>query len=50
MTRTIPSIERLRQQDAFRALEATFGRAAVVDALRAEADALRRQLRNGAVG
>ncbi len=35
--RAIPSIERLRQRDAVRALEAQYGRPAVVDALRAEA-------------
>jgi len=39
--RSIPSIEQLRQRPALRALEATYGRAAIVDALRAEASALR---------
>jgi L-seryl-tRNA(Ser) seleniumtransferase len=39
--RAIPSIEQLRQRDAMRTLEAKYGRAAVVDALRAEAAALR---------
>jgi L-seryl-tRNA(Ser) seleniumtransferase len=34
--RDIPSIERLRQRPLFQTLEARFGRAAVVDALRAE--------------
>jgi L-seryl-tRNA(Ser) seleniumtransferase len=40
--RQIPSIEQLRQRPALRALEEKFGRAAVVEALRAEADALRK--------
>jgi L-seryl-tRNA(Ser) seleniumtransferase len=40
----IPSIEQLRQRDAMRHLEATYGRTAVVDALRAEAAALRERL------
>src|SRR6184192_213767 len=39
--RSIPSIEQLRQRPALLALEATYGRAAIVDALRAEAAALR---------
>lgn len=39
--RSIPSIEQLRQRDRMRALEARHGRAALVDALRAEAAALR---------
>jgi L-seryl-tRNA(Ser) seleniumtransferase len=47
MSRAIPSIEQLRQRDAFRGLEAAFGRAALVDALRAEAEAVRQQLRDG---
>ena len=34
----IPSIEQLRQRPAMRALEEQFGRAAVIDALRAEAE------------
>jgi L-seryl-tRNA(Ser) seleniumtransferase len=42
--RVIPSIERLRQREAVRALEAKYGHAALVDALRAEADALRERL------
>jgi L-seryl-tRNA(Ser) seleniumtransferase len=46
--RNIPSIEQLRQRPAMRALEAQYGRAAVVDALRAEADAVRRRAREGA--
>ena len=40
----IPSIEQLRRRDAVRRLEARFGRAAVVDALRAEAQAVRTRL------
>jgi L-seryl-tRNA(Ser) seleniumtransferase len=39
--RNIPSIEQLRQRPAMRALEAQFGRAALVEALRLEAAALR---------
>jgi L-seryl-tRNA(Ser) seleniumtransferase len=39
--RSIPSIEQLRQRPALLALEERYGRAAIVDALRAEADALR---------
>jgi L-seryl-tRNA(Ser) seleniumtransferase len=42
--RVIPSIEQLRQRARIRALEAQYGRAAVVDALRAEAAALRDRL------
>ena len=45
--RDIPSIEKLRQRPAIRALEAEFGRPAVVDALRAEAEALRRSVARG---
>jgi L-seryl-tRNA(Ser) seleniumtransferase len=41
--RSIPSIEQLRQRPALLALEATYGRAAIVDALRAEAAAVRAQ-------
>ena len=40
----IPSIEQLRQRDAVRRLEARFGRAAVVAALRAEAQSVRSRL------
>ncbi|HTI37068.1 MAG TPA: L-seryl-tRNA(Sec) selenium transferase [Vicinamibacterales bacterium] len=47
--RVIPSIEQLRQREAMLALEARYGRAAVVDALRAETAALREQLATGAV-
>jgi len=39
--RAIPSIEQLRQRPKLLALESTYGRAAIVDALRAEAAALR---------
>jgi L-seryl-tRNA(Ser) seleniumtransferase len=42
--RDIPSIERLRQLPRARALDALFGRDAVLDALRAEAAALRASL------
>jgi L-seryl-tRNA(Ser) seleniumtransferase len=41
--RSIPSIEQLRQRPALLALETTYGRTAIVDALRAEAAALRAQ-------
>ena len=41
MNRSIPSIEQLRQRPRLLALEATYGRTAIVDALRAEADAVR---------
>ena len=42
--RRIPSIEQLRQRDAVRALEARYGRQAVVTALREEAEVLRQRL------
>jgi L-seryl-tRNA(Ser) seleniumtransferase len=42
--RAIPSIEQLRQREAVRALEARYGRTAVVDALRAEAAVFRERL------
>ena len=42
--RSIPSIEQLRQRQAMRELEAIYGRAAVVDALRAEASVIRTRL------
>src|SRR5262245_23661575 len=45
--RVIPAIEHLRQRDAMRALEARYGRAALVDALRAETAALRERLATG---
>src|SRR5258705_8530507 len=41
--RSIPSIEQLRQRPALLALESTYGRSAIVDALRAEAAAVRQQ-------
>ena len=42
--RIIPSIEQLRQREAVRALEADFGREAIVGALRAAAASLRAEL------
>jgi L-seryl-tRNA(Ser) seleniumtransferase len=48
--RVIPSIEQLRQRPAVAALEARYGRALVVDALRAEAGALRDRLTSGSDG
>ncbi len=45
--REIPSIEQLRQRPAMRALEQEFGRAAVVQALRDEAAALRSAAASG---
>jgi L-seryl-tRNA(Ser) seleniumtransferase len=45
--RVIPAIEHLRQRDAMRALEARYGHAALVDALRAETAALRDRLASG---
>jgi L-seryl-tRNA(Ser) seleniumtransferase len=45
--RSIPSIEQLRQREAVRTLEAKYGRMAVVDALRAEAAALRDRFATG---
>jgi len=48
--RDIPSIELLRQRPAVRALEARFGAAATIDALRASAAAVRRELGAGAQG
>ena len=47
MMRAIPSIEQLRQRPAMRALELEFGRAAVVEALREEAAAIRRAAGGG---
>jgi len=47
--RVIPSIEQLRQRESMRALETRYGRAALVDALRAETASLRDQLGSGAV-
>ena len=45
--REIPSIEQLRQRPTMRALEAEFGRTALVEALRAQADTLRRRAAGG---
>jgi L-seryl-tRNA(Ser) seleniumtransferase len=45
--RQIPSIEQLRQRPAMRALESEFGRTALLDALRAAADALRLRVAAG---
>src|SRR3954451_3098424 len=47
--RIIPSIEQLRQRDAMRVLEARYGRAALIDALRAETATLRDHLLSGSV-
>jgi len=47
--RVIPSVEQLRQRDAMRALETRYGRAALVDALRAETTALRDELASGRI-
>ena len=45
--RTIPSIEQLRQRPALQALEAQFGRSALLDALRAAAAELRARMAAG---
>src|SRR6185503_17902632 len=45
--RVIPSIEQLRQREAMRALETRYGRAALLDALRAETGDLRERLASG---
>ena len=45
--RAIPSIEQLRQRPAIRALEAQYGAAAAVDALRAGTDAVRKAVASG---
>src|SRR4051794_7557862 len=47
--RLIPSIEQLRQRPALRALEARFGGAATVDALRAAVSAVRPAMAGGAI-
>src|SRR3954468_20199493 len=47
--RVIPSIEQLRQRDAMRALETRYGRAALLDALRAETAALPERLPSGQI-
>ena len=48
--RFIPSIDQLRQRAPVRALEARYGRAATVEALREEAAALRQRLASGEPG
>ena len=48
--RFIPSIDQLRQRAPVRALEARYGRAATVEALREEAAALRQRLASGEHG
>ncbi|MFN8059612.1 MAG: L-seryl-tRNA(Sec) selenium transferase [Vicinamibacterales bacterium] len=48
--RILPSIERLRQRDACRTLEASYGRTLVVDALRTEVEALRASLTSSPTG
>jgi L-seryl-tRNA(Ser) seleniumtransferase len=45
--RVIPSIEQMWQRPAFRPLEQAYGRAAVIDAIRAEAQTLRERLSAG---
>jgi L-seryl-tRNA(Ser) seleniumtransferase len=47
--RVIPSIEQLRQRAAMRALETRYGRAALIDALRAETAGLRDRLAAGRI-
>jgi L-seryl-tRNA(Ser) seleniumtransferase len=47
--RVIPSVEQLRQREAMRALETRYGRGALIDALRAEAAALRDELTSGRI-
>ena len=47
--RIIPSVEQLRQREAMRALETRYGRAALVDALRAETGTLRDRLGSGQI-
>jgi len=47
--RSIPSIEQLRQRPKLLALEPTYGRAAIVDALRAEAAVVRAESASGQV-
>lgn len=48
--RSIPSIEQLRQRPALLALEDAYGRAAIIDALRAEADVMRARQSPGEPG
>ena len=45
--RNIPSIEQLRQREGIRPLEERFGHAAVVEALRAEAEEMRERMTLG---
>jgi L-seryl-tRNA(Ser) seleniumtransferase len=47
VARSIPSIEQLRQRPGVTALEERYGRRAIVDALRAEADRVRHALADG---
>src|SRR6478736_6051983 len=47
--RVIPSVEQLRQRETMRALETRYGRAALTNALRAEAAALRDDLASGRI-
>ncbi len=47
--RVIPSVEHLRQREAMRALETRYGRAALLDALRAETAGLRDRLASGRI-
>jgi L-seryl-tRNA(Ser) seleniumtransferase len=47
--RVIPSVEQLRQRDSMHVLETRYGRAALVDALRAETADLRQELASGLV-
>jgi L-seryl-tRNA(Ser) seleniumtransferase len=47
VARSIPSIEQLRQRPGLTALEERYGRRAIVDALRAEADRVRHALADG---
>jgi L-seryl-tRNA(Ser) seleniumtransferase len=47
--RSIPSIEQLRQRAGVRSLEAEYGHAAIVEALRLEAATMRERLRSGDV-
>src|SRR5260370_34595724 len=47
--RVIPSVEQLRQREAMRTLETRYGRAALLDALRAETAGLRDRLASGRI-
>ena len=46
--RVIPSVDEMWQRPAFRPLEQTYGRTAVIDAIRAEAQTIRDRLAAGA--